>query len=193
MKQVIVYGGSFNPFHNGHAAIVEHCLALPGYDEVWIMPSAKRTDKPDLVADETRLAMLIAYKDSFTHVDRKLVITDFEMALGAPSETIRTYQALRTAYPRINFTFVFGSDSVADIYNWRGGDVLAETLDIIVVDRIGEVHPLKNPRHIRAEIPEDVAGISSTLIRSKIRAGEPISSLVPRAIALFIPRHNLYS
>jgi nicotinate-nucleotide adenylyltransferase len=192
VKQIIIYGGSFNPFHNGHAAIAQHCFTLAGFDEVWIMPSAQRADKPDLVDDTQRLAMLTDYVASCGYDQQRLKVSDFEIALGAPSETITTYHALVKAYPNTNFTFVFGADSIADIYNWRDGDYLAETLDIIVVDRISNLKPITNPRHLRAEIPEDVSGISSTTIRARIKLGEPIEPLVPAAVARYIPLHNLY-
>lgn len=192
MKQIIVYGGSFNPFHNGHAAIVTYCLSLPRFDEVWIMPSARRTDKPDLVNDRTRIAMLKAYVQSIQPHEQRLKVSNFEISLGAPSETIKTYKALAKLYPDTNFTFVFGADALADIYNWRGGAYLAKTLDIIVVDRISDVRPISSPKHLRAEVPEHIAGISSTAIRARVKLGASIESLVPAAIARYIPLHNLY-
>lgn len=191
MKKVIVYGGSFNPLHKGHEAIITHCLSLADFDEVWIMPSAKRADKPQLLDDEVRLAMLSAYVAARSDACR-LIVSDFEIRLGMPSETIRTYEALISAYPDTEFTFVFGTDSLADMPNWRGGEYLEEVMNIIAVERTGSQLACNPLKHLCAYIAEDVSGLSSTLVRQNIRQGLQITDSVPSSIEGFIFEHQLY-
>ncbi len=192
MKQVIIYGGSFNPLHKGHEAIIEHCLQFTQFDEIWIMPSARRDDKPDLLDEQTRLDMLKAYVAESDFKKTKVVVSDFEIALGAPTETIRTLLALRKAYPNTEFTFVFGTDSVADIPNWRGGVYLANQLSIIAVERAGSAVACNPLQHLCAYIAEDVSGLSSTIVREHINRGKSIADQVPKPIAQFIAANGLY-
>lgn len=192
MQTIIIYGGSFNPFHNGHAAITEYCAKLPNVDAVWLMPSAARTDKPDLAADKARLAMLQAYTESVQDTHKQVVVSDFELQLGAPSETIRTYRALRAAYPQYRFLFVFGADSVADMQNWRGASELAGELEIVVIQRHGYAMPDTSNIHAVITVPESVSGLSSTLVRQYIRAGQPIDTLVPQVVQTIIRNDKLY-
>jgi nicotinate-nucleotide adenylyltransferase len=193
VKQVIIYGGSFNPLHKGHEAIIKHCLSFAGFDEVWIMPSAKRTDKPDLLDDAVRLEMLQIYVNNSDVGAKRLRVSDFETRLGAPSETIRTYDALTKAYPSTEFTFVFGADSIADMPNWRRGEYLEEVMNIIAVERFGSNIACDPLKHLCAYIPEDVSGLSSTLVRESVRRGLSIEQQVPQSISAFISRNNLYS
>ena len=192
MKQVIIYGGSFNPLHKGHEAIIQHCLAFSGFDEVWIMPSAKREDKPDLLDDAVRLDMLQAYVDGGNLDAKRVFVSDFEITLGAPSETIRTYNELLKAYPDVMFTFVFGTDSIADMPQWRDGEYLEQVMNIIAVERAGSSVGCDPLKHLCAYISEDVSGLSSTLVRQKVRQGADITFDVPNQVARFIRQRQLY-
>src|SRR6185369_6587064 len=98
-QRIILYGGSFNPPTIAHEAILQACLALPGFDEVWVMPSRTREDKEITVSDANRLQMLsILQQYAFTGESR-LKISDFELKLPAPTRTARTLPALAAAYP----------------------------------------------------------------------------------------------
>jgi nicotinic acid mononucleotide adenylyltransferase len=87
---------------------------------------------------------------------------------------------------------VFGTDSIAEIPNWRGGEYLSNQLSVIAVERAG-TGPVCNPlTRICAYIHEDVAGLSSTHVRKQLSIGADITNEVPLAVAGYIFEHRLY-
>ncbi len=191
MTNILIYGGSFNPLHNGHDAIIKHCTAMQEYDGLWVMPSARRRDKPDLISDDERLKMLRHYWALLpSAIAARVFISDFEVLLGQPSETLRTDDALKQEFPDIEFSYIFGVDAVNDMSEWNGGDRLRNELDILMVGRAGHRIPkiLKN-KYI--ELPDSWT-VSSTLVRQRVRTKQAIDHLVPPAILEIIESNVLY-
>ena len=191
MGKVLIYGGSFNPLHNGHDAIIRSCANMPEYDGVWVMPSARRHDKPDLLDDDARLAMLRHYWSSLPGaIAARVYISDFEISLGEPSETLRTYSALKNTFPDIEFSYVFGADAINDMLDWRGGEQLRQELKIVIVSRHGHDVP---GNHYAAQIElASTQNISSTTVRQRIRSNQSIHNIVPRAVLDFIETNKMY-
>lgn len=72
MKEIAVFGGTFNPPTLAHQEIIEACLQHPTFDEVWVMPSGERADKDITVEAEDRIAMLEAVKSDVFAGDERL-------------------------------------------------------------------------------------------------------------------------
>lgn len=191
MKKILIYGGSFNPLHNGHDAIIRFCATQEEYDAVWVMPSASRIDKPDLLSDSMRLDMLRHYRESLPNsIAQFVTVSNFEIALGAPSETLRTHTALQAQYPDCSFTYIFGADSALDMVNWRGGAKLQKLLDILIVPRSGyESAECCRGRYIDLA---DSHKVSSTAIRKLRKNRQSIAHCVPSAVHNYIKEHCLY-
>ena len=90
------------------------------------------------------------------------------------------------------FTFIFGTDSIADMPQWRGGEYLERVMNIIAVERTGSSIGCDPLKHLCAYIAEDVSGLSSTLVRQKVRQGADINTDVPRLVANYIIDNKLY-
>ena len=144
MKEIAVYGGTFDPPTKAHEAIIEACLGDVRFDEVWVMPSGQRTDKPDMTSNEHRTAMLGLLATS-VFGSSNLRISDFEMKLPVPTQTTLTTTALEKTNPNCNFWYVFGTDSYYDMPNWEQGDYLQKKLGMLVVERVGYDTP---PKHV---------------------------------------------
>jgi nicotinate-nucleotide adenylyltransferase len=136
--------------------------------------------------------MLQAYVQSGAIDANRVRVSDFEVRLGAPSETIRTYEELLKAYPDTEFTFVFGTDAIADMPNWRSGEYLEKIMNIIAVERAGSDISCDPLKHLCAYIAEDISGLSSTLVRQKVLQGAEIDADVPHEVASYIAAHQLY-
>ena len=105
-----IFGGSFNPIHNGHIALAKHILLLAGLDEIWFVVSPqnpfKSTDS-DLLADHFRLELTrLALAD-----EPHLVANDYEFRLPKPSYMWHTLQAMSYDYPNRTFTLLIGADN----------------------------------------------------------------------------------
>lgn len=193
-KDIAVFGGSFDPPTRAHSAIVRACLADDRFDEVWIMPSGDRTDKPGLQSSGVRLAMLdLLIAEEFATEDR-LHLSRFEIDMPQVTEMYRTYRALQTQFPGSRFWFVFGADSVADMHTWGHGAELLEQLPMAVVPRSGYVVP-SEARTIRqlAIRPDSVQPVSSTLVRDRIARRASIEDMVCGSVAAYILCQRLYA
>lgn len=193
-EQIIIFGGSFNPPTRAHEQIIDSCLSMPGFDEVWVMPSGDRDDKRLLGTDQQRLAMLDAMKDQEFGNDPRLKITDFELELPQPTQTIRTVGALALAYPGKRFWFVFGADSYASMPDWEYGEKLQKQLPMLLLPR--DKLDLPNESATIRYLPDIAAmgdQVSSTKVRDTIAENGDITPFVSGAVKAFIRSNNLYA
>lgn len=192
-----IFGGSFDPVHNGHLALARACQQQAGLDEVWFMPTAVQPlkQKGPHATDAQRLEML----SLVSYAEPNWRVSKLEIDRGGKSYTIDTLRQLDEELPDAVLFFLIGADAVADVPRWREPRDIFALATPLVVHRAGEPAPgvaalkelcadNKQPRLI--EMPPVEA--SSTEIRRRVAAGEPIISLVPAAVAEYISRHRLY-
>ena len=190
-RQILVLGGSFNPPTLAHEAIIAACLALPGYDEVWLVPSGDRLDKIMAAPDEHRLNMAKIVQQKAFGNNPRIRVTDFELQLPRPTETYQTAEALARAYPNDIFCWVFGADAYADMPNWHHGDLLRKQLVMLLFDRGG--HSFTKTDNVRwMPRPDGQPATSSTAVRAALAAGRSVDGLVSPAVLDYIVRHHLY-
>ncbi|QQS18476.1 nicotinate-nicotinamide nucleotide adenylyltransferase [Candidatus Saccharibacteria bacterium] len=194
IQKVVVFGGSFSPPTLAHTEIIARCLAVPGIDEVWLVPSANRTDKNIAARPRQQLAMLeLVVRDVF-HGDSRLRILDTELRRGISTETYDTYQEFLRDYPEADLWFVFGSDSYATIGQWLNGDWLAEHLPVMIVPRNGVPLPRTSAivQHL-SPLSAQAAPISSTQVRSILALKSDASALVSTPIATYLKQNELFA
>lgn len=181
-KQTILYGGAFNPPTKAHATIVKALAEIARQEDadLWLMPSGERYDK-SILAD---LAIRTAYVHALlasgeTHgVDTR--IESYELVGSEPTETFRTNQYLEDQHPDRRFTWVFGSDSVNTMRQWRRGAWLLEHMDMIIIERPGFELTETPTRHRVLQLGE--MAMSSSDVRRRIIEGSDIQSLVPAPV-----------
>lgn len=185
--RVGLYGGCFNPVHNGHLAAARGAAALLVLDLVVFIPSRSPPLKGDhgLVSGEHRLAMLEAAISG----EPKFVTSCIELTRAGPSYTLDTVKELRARLPQTaDLFFLLGSDCLPRLPRWRGIAELHELVRFVILPRPG--HPIEatDPRLICLDL--DLPEISSTQIRSG-EAGRV--DLVPQAVAAYMVEERLYS
>jgi nicotinate-nucleotide adenylyltransferase len=126
-----LFGGSFDPAHEGHAHVAETALKRLDLDQVWWLVSPQNPLKPKSSAFETRLASAHAH----AHGPR-MVVTDLEQQLGC-AFTFQTIRELKRRYPGVDFTLVMGADNLLNFRKWRNWREVAEALPVAVVSRPG--------------------------------------------------------
>lgn len=190
-QQIIIFGGSFNPPTLAHQAIIKACLALPQFDEVWVMPSGSRADKTITTSDEHRLAMLNLVKKEVFGGDPRLVVSRFELNLPRPTRLHQTVAALAKTYPHTTFWFAFGGDAYAAMHTWYKADDFIQNLRVVVFTD-HEVPEVASGRAVKLQIPEPFQQMSSTQVRQAIAGGASAKEWLSPAIATYINGHNLY-
>lgn len=187
-----ILGGTFDPPHIGHLAAAVSARHALGLDEVRLMPNGDPWQKRDvrpITAADVRLAMVRAATEGLVAVRA----SDAEVTRDGPSYTIDTVEALRTSEPDVEPVVVLGRDAAATIDTWhRHRDVL-DAVELAVVDR-GDDGPLPaalaGARVHRVVMPR--LDVSSSDLRRRVAAGEPIEVLVPAPVVALIERHGLY-
>lgn len=113
-----IFGGSFNPVHNGHIILAKALVGNGLVDEVWLTLSPLnplKANPSELVSDIMRLDML----HLAAHGVPGLRVCDIELSLPRPSYTINTLRALSAAYPSTDFRLVIGSDNMLIFDRWK--------------------------------------------------------------------------
>lgn len=193
MKEIAIFGGTFDPPTLAHEGIVSACLDRSDIEEVWLMPSSCRTDKPGMSSNAARMAMLQLVRAEVFQDNERLVVTDFEQSLPPPTQTYRTVQALEQTYPNQRFWFVYGADAYQAMPEWENGAELCRRLGVLLVSRKGYERPEEggNIRHLEVDLADH--GISSSQFREAHEAEEPADHLVNPAVMAYIRGHALYA
>jgi nicotinate (nicotinamide) nucleotide adenylyltransferase len=171
-----IFGGSFNPIHNGHIKLARHLKAQAGLDEVWLMVSPQNPLKQnmELLDDEARFEMAQAALEG----EEGIIACDYEMHLPKPSYTWNTLQALMKDYPDREFVLMIGGDNWDHFDRWYHADDIKKNYEIVVYTRTPG-----DPGYM---------DISSTQIRERIREGRGIKRLVPQAVEAIIRERGYY-
>ena len=185
-----IFGGSFNPIHNGHISLARQLKEKAGLDEVWLMVSPQNPMKrqADLLSDEARLQMARLALEQETGI----IACDYEMHLPKPSYTWLTLQALSRDYPDRQFVLMIGGDNWSIFHRWFHADDILQNYQVVVYPRRDE-QPVKKALPAGVTMVEaELLDVSSTEIRQRIREGRSIRKLVPPSVAAFIKQEGYY-
>jgi len=172
-----IFGGSFNPIHNGHIALAKSALQQCKLDEVWLMVSPQNPLKQDmrLLADDKRLELAQKALEGVEGV----IASDFEFHLPKPSYTWNTLQHLSKDYPDRQFTMLIGGDNWARFQRWRHWKDILWHYDIAVYPREGFIGTFDAP----------LVNVSSTEIRRRVANGESLEGLIPEIIIPLVQQY----
>lgn len=163
-----IFGGSFNPVHNGHVGIAKAAIADLALDRLVVVPASESPFK----AGERQLldgAMRVMLARAAFNGIENVVVDAREVERGGVSYSIDTVREIAQENPGAEIFFIIGEDSVEGLPRWKDYETLKALCTFKAYPRTPE---------------------SSTEIRRRMQAGEDFSSLVPEAVALFI-RHGV--
>ncbi|MEM7249550.1 MAG: nicotinate-nucleotide adenylyltransferase [Acidobacteriota bacterium] len=195
MSRVGLFGGTFDPVHEGHLALAAACAEQLSLDEVRFLPARIPPHKgAATVSGEHRLAML-----ELATADR----SDFrpdprELSREGTSYTIDTLIELGEELPDAELFFLCGADSLRDLPTWRRWEELLQRAVFVVVGRSGIDHDPLVERH-RAEIEAGRIVLlscepppwASREIRAALEAGQRPEGLPP-SVSDYIQERGLY-
>ncbi|MBO5975296.1 MAG: nicotinate-nucleotide adenylyltransferase [Paludibacteraceae bacterium] len=187
---IVLFGGSFNPIHNGHLALARYMSQQNNVDEVWLLLSPQNPLKHlQMVSNEHRIEMIrIAIRNV-----PKLKLCDIELSLPKPNYTYETLRVLKKKYPEYSFSLLIGEDNLAIFQQWKNYEEILENHQIFVYPRKNEKEhsSLLQHNNIRS-IKAPIFPISSTEIREKIASNKNIASALPTGVYEFILQHKIY-
>ena len=172
MKRIAVYGGSFDPVHEGHLSILRHLCESGEFDEVRMVVSPLSPLK-DSSRDDPQIKLRNARNIIASHPELDVIVDDIEFHLGIPYYTITTLDTIKSSNPSAAITMVIGADNLSDIHRWKDyGRILSE-YGVLVFPRQGfDAEALKsdllceNPAYLIRIADAPLVNISSTWIRA---------------------------
>jgi nicotinate-nucleotide adenylyltransferase len=195
-RRVAVLGGTFDPVHRGHLAIVAAVRPVIGASEAWLLPARTPALRDEPVAPAgLRLAML----EAAVRGEPSVRVVDLELRRRGVSYTIDTLAALAAAEPGTEHWWILGADAVRHIGDWHRSAELLETIHVAVVQRAGA--PPLDEAEARALGLHDSRtrvldiwppAVSASDVRARVAAGQPVTTLVPAAVADIIAASGLY-
>ena len=187
-QRVAIFGGSFDPIHNGHLSLAGEVISRGLADEVWLMVTPQNPHKQDKILSDERLRFQMAQL-AVEGMDG-VKACDFEFSLPRPSYTLTTLTALDEAFPDKEFCLLIGADNWEKFDRWYKGDEILSRYGIIVYPRGSEGEP-PLPSGVRW-LPAKLYDISSTMVRAAVAAGNDIAGLVPATVVRFINDNKMY-
>ncbi len=187
-----IMGGTFDPIHHGHLVAASEVAHLFQLDEVVFVPTGEpwqKNGRKVAEAEDRYLMTVIA-----TASNPRFRVSRIDIDRPGPTYTIDTLRELRAAQgPSTELFFITGADALAKMLTWHNYEEMFELAHFVGCTRPG--HHLADPglpegRVSLVEVP--ALAISSSEVRERVRAGEPIWYLVPDGIVQYIGKRDLY-
>ena len=193
---VVVLGGTFDPIHAGHLAILDQVRRAVGASEAWLIPTARPPHRrPTHASAADRLALTRAAAEGLPAVR----VLDLEIRRDGLSYTIDTLDELERPHPGVTAWFTLGADAAREVGTWHRAAELLARAHFVLVNRTGvpsideaEARRLGFAAERTLLIHVDSPPVSATEVRQRVAAGEPIDGLVPAAVARLIAERGLY-
>jgi nicotinate-nucleotide adenylyltransferase len=188
--RVGVLGGTFDPCHVAHVVAASYTRAELDLDVVLLVPAGDPWQKRGLVVASVtdRLRMVEAAVEGIPG----LAASSVEVDRGGASVTADTLESLGA--PGRELFLVLGADAVANMSTWRRLEETRALATVVVVERAGDRHaspPGDGWKVERVTIPR--LDISSSELRGRLAAGQPVDGLVAPAVLRLIAARGLYT
>ena len=197
--RIVIFGGTFNPIHNGHMKVIKSAVKLLSPDRFILMPAHIPPHKSakDLVSDVHRINMCREAVKDIAGVE----VSDYEMQLGGKSYTVNTLEHFRTEHPDDELCFLMGSDMLKSFSGWFHADRIMELASLAVfarnpedaktIDRdADEIVRKRGGKCVVLDCTPSV--VSSTDIRARLMAYSNADGFIPKCVGDYIRKNNLY-
>lgn len=198
MGRIGLFGGTFNPLHNGHLIIAEHYLRQIALDKCIFIPTNISPFKTEVnknsLDNEHRLNIIklgIGDKKSITY-------DDYEIKSGGISYTYKTIQYFKNIFPNEQLFWLIGGDHIEKFKLWKNYEEILESVILVIVSRhnqidsntISLIEEMTKGQYKLLNLP--LIDISSTEIRSNISNIEMIKKMLPDKVYDYIIRNKLF-
>lgn len=202
-----VFGGTFDPVHQGHLLLGECCREQLALDEVWFLPAAVPPHKQtqSISPGAARVEML----ELAISGHERFRVSAYEVERGGVSFTVDTLAHFKAQDPACELFFLMGADSLRDLPQWREPARICELATPVVVYRasgaaqdpiesldwsgleqiVGAVRVAEIRRH---QVAMPRFDLSSRDLRQRVAAGQSIRYRTPRAVEKYIETAGLY-
>lgn len=185
-----IMGGTFDPIHHGHLVAASEVAAEFELDEVIFVPTGEPWQKAgrQVTAAEHRYLLTVIATAS----NPRFSVSRVDIDRGGATYTIDTLRDFARIYPNADLFFITGADAMEQIMSWKNVEELWKLAHFVSVTRPGY-------RSVDFGLTENISlmeipamAISSTDLRARGRAGQPVWYLVPDGVVQYINKYKLY-
>lgn len=200
MKKIGLFGGTFDPIHNGHINIARAFADELGLDMVVFLPAGAPYHKETTqTAAEHRLAMT----ELAAQADSRFAVSDCDIVREGATYTFDTVQIFRQQFPAAQLWWLLGSDSLLQLHTWKKWQTLVRQIHIAAAAREGD-NLARAPRELHGWLGDALQNgslhllktpmynISSTEIRHRLGNHESTAGLIAPQVEAYITKHGLY-
>lgn len=197
MSRIALFGGSFNPIHNGHLHLAQTVHQQCGLDRMLLMPSGtaphKSSDAYAPAAD--RLAMCRLAAEPYPWLE----VSDYELTKPGKSYTVETLRYLHSRFPEDALFLLTGSDMLLSFDSWYCWQEILTLAGLLCVSRGTEPEDVLRQKAAELSSYGQVTVVhakplpmSSSQIRHKIELCRKFSCYLPENVVQYIMLHGLY-
>ena len=197
-----IFGGSFDPIHQGHLILAEQCRVRAELDQIWFVPCATSPHKQKgaNATDRQRKEMIelaISGHEPFR-------LSAIELERGGVSFTVDTLRTFSETYPDDDLFFLMGDDSLESFSSWKEPQTICQLATPIVVNRPGsgdvDLSVLRDM--VDQERYQEIADvqfsfplieISSSDVRHQIGQGVSVRYQLPRSVERYALTQKIYT
>ncbi len=194
-----IFGGTFDPIHNGHLYIAHETLHTLGLDNIIFMPSGNPPHKTD--RKKTDASIRYELVKMAIRNEKNFSLSSYEIEQKGLSYTYKTLEHFKSIETETEWHFITGVDCLMDLDYWKSVDRILNACRLVVFNRPGyakesileqknKVEKLYNKEIIFLDL--DVFDISSTSIKNMIKAGREVSYLLPESVYNTIKELKIY-
>lgn len=195
IRRIGLFGGSFDPVHDGHLALANAALSAVALDQILWVPAGHPWQKLRELADAKHRAAMVELAIA---TEPRFRLERMELRRSGPSYTLDTVRELQsaTAMMSTEWFLLIGQDQYGRLSTWHGWRELVQRVSFAVASRDG-VDPQPDPLvaqvdHRRLVVPMPRVPVSSTAVRERVAARRGLKGMVPPAVEAYIASHGLY-
>ena len=180
-----LFGGAFNPIHNGHLKVARTAIENEKLDRLIFIPTGNAPHKREGdVSREDRLKMI----EGAIKNEEKMFVSEYELKREEVSYSADTIEHFKNLYPNDELYFIIGDDSYSNFGSWHEPQRILDASTVLVFPREGVVisPPFK-------EVKMEKIEISSKDIRERIKRGKNCEKLLPKSVLDYIIKGELYT
>ena len=176
-----LYGGTFDPIHNGHTHVITELLNRKVVDHVLVVPAGEprlRENAPIATGAQRRQMCQLAINDLPPEIRSHVEVNPIEILRMGPSYTIDTVEAVAQTYPDDEIILIVGTDAFSKIDQWHRVDELMKMVTLEVIQRPGSA----------ANLARDIDAIDVSATQVRLHQSDQLSP----SVANYIKEQNLY-
>jgi nicotinate-nucleotide adenylyltransferase len=205
-KRIGIYGGAFDPLHNGHIKPIDQVFREHDLDRIHFIPTnISNSEKKIFASHVDRLEMLSIGLNNSAYI-----ADDREIIRKGISYTIDTIESVIEEYKGVNIYLIIGSDILPTLNKWKDFNNIMLLCNIIVLARMTKNNDSLIDKELKPLICSDLAifhgnsygkiyiqdapliNISSTEIRSRLQKNQKVSNLIPLRLDQWLQKRKIY-